>query len=45
MKKIDENLLREISEAGTHYASKALATMTDRSVEIKTILTKFLKLK
>ena len=42
MKKIDENLLREISEAGTHYASKALATMTDRSVEIKTISTDFL---
>ena len=41
MKKIDENLLRKISEAGTHNASKALSIMTGRSVEIKTISTDF----
>ena len=41
MKKIDEDLLRKISEAGTHNASKALSAMTGRSVEIKTISTDF----
>ena len=41
MKKIDENLLKKISEAGTNNASSALSAMTGRSVEIKTILTKF----
>jgi chemotaxis protein CheC len=41
MKKIDEKLLRKISEAGTNNASKALSAMTGRSVEIKTISTDF----
>ena len=44
MKKIDENLLREISKAGTDNASKALSSMTGRTVEIKTISTKFIEI-
>ena len=44
MKKIDENLLRKIGEAGTNNASKALSSMTGRSVEIKTISTKFIQI-
>jgi chemotaxis protein CheC len=41
MKKIDENLLRKISEAGKNNVSEALSLMTGRSVEIKTISTNF----
>lgn len=44
MKKIDEILLRKIGEAGTTNASKALSAMTGRSVEIKTISTKFVQI-
>lgn len=44
MKKIDEKLLRKISEAGTNNASKALSAMTGRSVGIKTISTNFVQI-
>ena len=44
MKKIDKELLGKISEAGTNNASKALSTMTGRSVEIKTISTNFIQI-
>ena len=44
MKKLDENLLKKISEAGTDNASKALSTMTGRTVEIKAISTKFVQI-
>jgi len=44
MKKIDEKLLRKISEAGTHNASRTLSAMTGRSVGIKTISTNFVQI-